>query len=220
MPHRRTRRLRYPHPRSDVPAVRVLRARNRGMVGRPSCTSTERSSGRREGHQTLGRRCGLFLSTVEAAPLGRCSPPFKSWVQLVATSGTPCSLRTSSHRREYRASFNGNSRGDRRLSAAQLEGMLIASRMVFRDVPAPSTYVDGLRRDAEAHLQDLMTSERARFHVRSAVLFGNAPTRRFAVFSATSEPWPSLESMDVELLHRPSGRRARRKRRMRIRLGR
>ena len=44
-------------------------------------------------------------------------------------------------------------------------------------VPLPSGYVDGLRRDAEAHLCDLLTpAERSGLRVHSAVLFGNAPT--------------------------------------------
>ena len=43
-------------------------------------------------------------------------------------------------------------------------------------LPPPSGYVEGLRRDAEAHLCDLLApAERSRFHVQSAVLFGDAP---------------------------------------------
>jgi nucleotide-binding universal stress UspA family protein len=44
-------------------------------------------------------------------------------------------------------------------------------------LPPPPGYVEGLRRDAEAHLCDLLTpAERGRFHAQSAVLFGNPPT--------------------------------------------
>jgi nucleotide-binding universal stress UspA family protein len=41
-------------------------------------------------------------------------------------------------------------------------------------MPPPSGYVEGLRRDAEAHVRDLLTpAEHARFRAESAVLFGN-----------------------------------------------
>ena len=42
-------------------------------------------------------------------------------------------------------------------------------------VPVPPHYVDGLRRDAEDHLDGLLTpDERSRFHAQSSLLFGNA----------------------------------------------
>jgi len=41
-------------------------------------------------------------------------------------------------------------------------------------VPAPPGYVEGLRRDADAHVRDLLTSaEQAGFRAQTAVLFGN-----------------------------------------------
>ncbi len=40
-------------------------------------------------------------------------------------------------------------------------------------VPLPSAYIEGLRKDAETHLQAALSpAERARFNARSAVLFG------------------------------------------------
>jgi nucleotide-binding universal stress UspA family protein len=41
-------------------------------------------------------------------------------------------------------------------------------------MPLPAGYVEGLRHDAEAHLEGLMShAERARFRVHAAVLFGD-----------------------------------------------
>jgi nucleotide-binding universal stress UspA family protein len=41
-------------------------------------------------------------------------------------------------------------------------------------VPAPAGYIEGLRRDAEAHVNDLLTlADHARFNARCAVLFGD-----------------------------------------------
>ena len=45
-------------------------------------------------------------------------------------------------------------------------------------VPAPGGYVEGLRRDAEIHVNELLNpDEHKRFEARDAVLFGDAPEK-------------------------------------------
>jgi nucleotide-binding universal stress UspA family protein len=45
-------------------------------------------------------------------------------------------------------------------------------------MPLPAGYVEGLRRDADAHVRDLLTpAEHTRFHAQTAVLFGSAPAK-------------------------------------------